>query len=74
MKKIIQIISAVLIIFAFVSCSSKNYDQEMKVSEDKFYKGKYLEAARLLLPNVNNGGKDELLFMMECGTYASYRR
>ena len=32
-----------------------------------FYKGKYLEAARILLPGVNSGGKDELLFMMECG-------
>ena len=67
MKKIMQITSAILIIFAFVSCSSKNYNQEMKVSEDNFYKGKYLEAARLLLPNINKAGKDELLFMMECG-------
>lgn len=67
MKKITQITSAILIIFAFVSCSSKNYDQEMKASENMFYKGAYLDAARLLLPNVNNAGKDELLFMMECG-------
>jgi hypothetical protein len=67
MKKTIRLISAVLIIFAFVSCSSKNYDQEMKVSEETFYKGKYLEAARMLLPNVNSAGKNELLFMMECG-------
>lgn len=68
MKKIIQMASVVLIIAAFVSCSSRNYDQEMKVSEDKFYKGEYLDAARLLLPNVNKAGKDSLLFMMECGT------
>lgn len=67
MKKIIQIISAGLIILVFVSCSSKNYEKEMKASEDLFYKGKYLEAARLLLPSVNAGGKDELLYMMECG-------
>ncbi len=67
MKKTVQIISALLIIFAFVACSSKNYDKEMRVSEETFYKGKYLEAARLLLPNVNKAGKDELLFMMECG-------
>ena len=67
MKKTVRIISALLIVFAFVSCSSKNYNQEMKVSEDTFYKGKYLEAARLLLPNINKAGKDELLFMMECG-------
>ncbi|HNX23324.1 MAG TPA: hypothetical protein PKG60_04710 [Spirochaetota bacterium] len=67
MKKIMQIISAGLIILAFVSCSSKSYEKEMKASEDLFYKGQYREAARLLLPNVNNAGKDELLFMMECG-------
>lgn len=67
MKKTVRIISALLVVFAFVSCSSKNYNQEMKVSEETFYKGKYLEAARLLLPNINKAGKDELLFMMECG-------
>jgi len=67
MKKIIRIMSAALIISVFVSCSSKNYNQEMKVSEETFYKGQYLEAARMLLPNVNSAGKDELLFMMECG-------
>lgn len=68
MKKVIQIASAMLIIIAFVSCSSKTYEKEMKASEDKFYTGQYLEAARMLLPNVNKGGKDELLFLMECGT------
>lgn len=67
MKKIIRIISAVLFISALVSCSSRNYNTEMKNSEELFYKGKYLEAARMLLPGVNSGGKDDLLFMMECG-------
>ncbi len=67
MKKIMQIMSISLIIFALVSCGSKNYDQEMKISEEKFYQGQYLEAARLLLPNVNKGGKNELLALMECG-------
>jgi len=68
MKKIIQMASAVFLITALASCSSRNYDQEMKVAEDKFYRGEYLDAARLLLPNVNNAGKNSLLFMMECGT------
>ncbi len=67
MKKIMQITSIFLIIFALVSCGSKSYDKEMKISEEMFYKGQYLEAARLLLPNVNKGGKDELVFLMECG-------
>ncbi len=67
MKKIIRLIPALLIIFALASCSSKNYNQEMQASEDMFYKGQYLDAARLLLPNVNSAGKDSLLFMMECG-------
>ncbi|PKL17457.1 MAG: hypothetical protein CVV49_10865 [Spirochaetae bacterium HGW-Spirochaetae-5] len=67
MKKTARIISAILVIFAFVSCSSRNYNEEMKISEETFYKGKYLEAARLLLPNINKAGKDELLFMMETG-------
>ena len=57
----------ILIILAFTSCSKKSYDKEMMASEELFYSGQYLEAARLLLPNVNKAGKDELLFMMECG-------
>jgi hypothetical protein len=67
MKKLLQIMSALLVVFAFVSCSSRNYDEAMKIPEELFYKGKYLEAARMLLPDVNAGGKDKLLFMMECG-------
>ncbi|MCL2156345.1 MAG: hypothetical protein FWH53_11835, partial [Leptospirales bacterium] len=51
----------------FISCSTKSYDKEMMASEELFYNGQYLEAARLLLPNVNKAGKDEFLFMMECG-------
>ena len=39
----------------------------MKVPEKLFYEGKFQDAARKLLPDVNNSGKDQLLFMMECG-------
>lgn len=67
MKKIIRFVSASLIVLTLVSCAAKDYNKEMKSSEDLFYKGKYLEAARMLLPGVNSGGKDELLYMMECG-------
>jgi hypothetical protein len=67
MKKIRNALSVTLIIIAFISCSTKSYDKEMIASEELFYNGQYLEAARLLLPNVNKAGKDEFLFMMECG-------
>jgi len=67
MKKILQITTAFFVMLVFISCSTVSYDKEMKIPEEKFYKGEYLEAARLLLPNVNKGGKDELLFLMECG-------
>jgi hypothetical protein len=46
---------------------SHDYNQVMKQSEDAFYKGRYLEAARLLLPGANSSGRDQLLFMMEAG-------
>jgi len=67
MKKIRNALSVTLIIIAFISCKTKSYDKELMASEELFYNGQYLEAARLLLPNVNKAGKDELLFMMECG-------
>ncbi|MCL2025317.1 MAG: hypothetical protein FWG92_00735 [Leptospirales bacterium] len=66
MKKIILFLllaSAIL----YTSCGSVDYNKTMKVPEDLFYKGQYLDAARHLLPAVNKKGKDQLLFMMECG-------
>ena len=67
MRKIPLIITAILFSMSIVSCSSRSYEEAMKVPEEKFYKGQYLEAAKLLLPDVNKSGKDQLLFMMECG-------
>lgn len=67
MKKIPLLVTVILLSLTFVSCSSRTYEEAMKVPEEKFYKGQYLEAAKLLLPDVNNSGKDQLLFMMECG-------
>lgn len=49
------------------SCSSLDYNETMKVPEEMFYKGSYMEAAQLLQPAVNKKGKNQLLFMMECG-------
>jgi len=39
----------------------------IKKAEESFYYGKYKDAARSLLPEVNKESKDQLLFMMECG-------
>lgn len=66
MKKLIPallFLTAVLL----TSCSSTDYYEAMKIPEQMFYKGQYIEAARKLLPEVNSGGRDRLLFMMECG-------
>ena len=51
----------------FISCSSANYKEILQGPEEKFYQGKYKEAAKMLLPFVNEEGKDQLLFLMECG-------
>ena len=51
----------------YASCNSMDYNKEMQVPEEMFYNGQYLDAAKLLLPAVNKKGKDQLLFMMECG-------
>ncbi len=66
MKKFL-IIAAVFLSVLSVSCSSKSYFEAIKAPEQKFYQGDYLGAARMLLPEVNNKGRDQLLYMMECG-------
>ena len=68
MKKMSSIIAILFLSMAFMSCGSgRDYYEAMKVPEERFYKGEYMDAARMLLPEVNNSGKDQLLFMMECG-------
>ncbi len=64
-----RILSLMLIPAAviYVSCSSLDYNETMQKPEMMFYEGNYKEAARTLLPAVNSGGKNRLLFMMECG-------
>ncbi len=66
MKKTLLILT-VLFSFLIVGCSSKSYEECMKIPEEKFYKGEYLEAATLLLPDINSSDENKLLLMMECG-------
>ncbi|MCL1911210.1 MAG: hypothetical protein FWG13_03285 [Leptospirales bacterium] len=51
----------------YTSCGSVDYNETIRTPEEMFYNGQYLEAAKLLLPVVNKKGKEQLLFMMECG-------
>jgi hypothetical protein len=61
-----RIIPAIAVLLLAVCCTS-NYSLQMQDSEKQFYAGKYLDAARMLLPNVNTQNSDQLLFMMEAG-------
>lgn len=68
MRIIIKTGTAVFLALALFACSSsKSYEEAMKNPEQKFYQGHYKEAAKMLLPQVNDKSKDQLLFMMECG-------
>jgi len=68
MKKINIFTIVLFASITLISCAGgRDYYEAMKAPEEKFYKGEYKEAARMLLPDVNKGGKDQLLFMMECG-------
>lgn len=64
-RRIFAVVIASLVLIG--SGCGVSYDKAIKQSEETFYYGKYKEAARMLLPNVNKSGKDQLLFMMECG-------
>lgn len=65
MKKFILIIS-VLVVFIQTACTT-DYNKIIKDSEQTFYKGNYKDAARMLIPNINEETNNQLLFMMECG-------
>ncbi len=65
--KTLRPLAVITILALFISCGGKNYFEAIKVPEQKFYQGKYKEAARMLLPQVNKKSKDQLLFQMECG-------
>ena len=64
-----RILASVLIIIITIlfSCKS-NYNVRMRQAEEQFYiQNKSLEAARELLPGVNAGGTDGMLYMLEAG-------
>jgi len=66
MKKFAPI-AAVTVLALFVSCGGKNYFEMIKEPEKIFYQGKYKQAARMLLGQVNKSGINQLIFQMECG-------
>jgi hypothetical protein len=67
MKKQLSIHLILICLIPLLSCGGKNYFEAIGPPEKKFYQGKYKDAARMLLPEVNKKSKDQLLFMMECG-------
>ncbi|TAL37903.1 MAG: hypothetical protein EPN93_05380 [Spirochaetes bacterium] len=64
-RKILAVVAACVFMLG-IGCTT-SYDKMIKKSEESFYFGKYKDAAKSLLPEVNKEGKDQLLFMMECG-------
>jgi uncharacterized protein len=62
----LRLVIAILPIALIVSCA-KDYRMVINAPEEKFYRGQQLEAARMLLPYINQADKDQLLFMMEAG-------
>ncbi len=69
MKKNISLAMALSFIIIITSCGGGggNYRQVMKIPEQKFYQGKYKEAANMLKPLAAKQDKDQLLYMMEAG-------
>lgn len=57
----------VMLLAGITACASFDHSKKISEAEKLFYSGKYMEAARKLLPAVNKKSKDQLLFMMECG-------
>ncbi len=66
MKNKSYAITILLLMAIMVSCA-KDYREAINAPEEAFYKGQEYEAAKMLLPQVNKFGKDQLLFMMEAG-------
>jgi len=56
-----------IIPFLLILHCAKDYRQVINAPEEKFYRGQQYEAARMLLPYINQADKDQLLFMMEAG-------
>ena len=64
-KNFIAMICIVAVSF-YASCS-KSYLEVIKGTENKFYEGRFLDAAKSLKPLASKKDKDQLLYMMEAG-------
>jgi len=58
---------ALLILALLPLACGKDYREVINAPEEKFYQGQELEAAKMLVPQIKNAGKDKLLLMMEAG-------
>ena len=65
MKKLVTCMTIAITIVA-ASCAP-DYLRQVGPSEDLCYSGRPTQGARLFLPYINSGGKDQLLFLMEAG-------
>ncbi len=66
MKRKVYAAFSVLSLVFLVLCTT-NYYEMIRKAESTFYSGNYLDAARSLLPQINKGGRDQLLYLMEAG-------
>jgi len=66
MKKPISLLLCAAMAAANISCS-KSYLDTIREPESLFYRGKFREAAKALRPLSKKRGRDQLLYMMECG-------
>lgn len=53
--------------FLLTGCGGRDYREAILNAETLFYKGQPLEASRILIPEVNKSGRDQIIFMMEAG-------
>ena len=58
-----RIVPALLCLSALLGCAS--FDEEVRPAREAYFTGRYEEAARLLEPLVEDGGKDQPAYMLE---------
>lgn len=58
----------ILLVFGIAGCASDSYVKRMKAAETKLYDGQDpILASREMIPYINKGDCDQLLYMMEAG-------
>ncbi len=67
MKRTLRLVALLAVVLVVFSCGGKNYKELMAPVEKQFFAQNFKAAGRLLLPCVNDDGKDQLLCMMEAG-------